>query len=195
MPTDKQDLKERVARATAREGDTTRGLNFNTVFTLVREELGAEAAKAVDPTGKGSRVDFFSYAMADYLWITWNAADRLEKRLGGVEAVFRELGKRTVTGFLGSALGRTVFAIAGRDPRRVISAGPAGYRSAVGYGDRRVEWLGEREARFVFQGDYMPPAFHAAVIETALLSTDAVSPRVVGRSTGPLDSEYLISWS
>jgi uncharacterized protein (TIGR02265 family) len=192
MPVDRNDLARRVAAATA--SDTSRGLNFNTVFGLVTDRLGEPEAKKLDPQGKAHRVDFFSYPIAEYLAITWDAADRLEPVLGSVEAVFRELGRRTVSGFLASMLGKTVFAMAGRDPRKVLGNGPSGYRSAVSYGERRVEFLGEKRARMIFVHDFMPSTFHAAVIETALLATDAKQLRVLPRDTGFMGSEYEISW-
>jgi uncharacterized protein (TIGR02265 family) len=192
MPVDHRDLAQRIAAAT--DADTSRGLNFNRLFDLVRDHLGDEAARACDPQRKGSRTDFFSYPVAEYLRVAWDAADRLEGKLGGVDAVWTELGRRTVTGFLGSVLGRTIFAMSGRDPRRVVSAGPSGYRSAVSYGERSIEWLGERRARMTFRRDFMVPAFHRAVMLAALEATDARSPRVEARATALLDSEYDISW-
>ncbi len=192
MPADRSDLERRLAATT--DADTSRGLNFNRLFDLVRERLGDEAARACDPQRKGSRVDFFSYPVSEYLRIAWDAADRLEHAFGGVDGVFEELGRRTVTGFLSSVLGRTIFTLAGRDPRRFVSAGPAGYRSAVSYGERSVEWLGERHARMVFKRDFMPPAFHRAVILAGLGASDAKAPRVLAKATGLLDSEYDVSW-
>jgi uncharacterized protein (TIGR02265 family) len=192
MPADRSDLALRLAEC--KDSDTTRGLNFNRLFDLVRDELGAEAARACDPQGKGSRTDFFSYPVAEYLRIAWFAAERLEAKLGGVDAVWHELGRRTVTGFLGSTLGRTIFALAGRDPRRFVAAGPAGYRSAVSYGERTVEWRGERWARMVFKRDFMPPTFHRGVILAGLAASEARNPTVEARALGLLDSEYEIRW-
>lgn len=192
MPADRKDLVARIAATT--EADTSRGLNFNRLFDLVREVGGEDAARACDPLRKASRVDFFSYPVEDYLRVAWDAADRLEARLGSVDAVWGELGRRTVTGFLASALGRTIYALAGRDPRRFVAAGPAGYRSAVSYGERTVEWLGERRARLVFKRDFMVPAFHRAVMLAALEASDAKRPRVEARATSLLDSEYDLSW-
>ena len=192
MPVDRNDLAMRIAAA--KPSDTSRGLNFNTVFKLAAELLGEAEAKKLDPQGKGGRVDFFSYPIADYLAITWDAADRLEERVGSPEAVFQELGRRTITGFLASMLGKTIFAMAGRDPRRVIASGPAGYRSAVSYGERKVEFLGARSARMTFEHDFMPAIFHSMVIETALKSTEARNVRVAARDTGFLSSEYRIDW-
>ncbi len=192
MPADRRDLERRLAATT--DADTSRGLNFNRLFDLVREHLGDEAARTCDPQRKGSRTDFFSYPVADYLRICWDAVDRLEPKLGSADAVFAELGRRTVTGFLGSVLGRTIFTLAGRDPRRFVSAGPAGYRSAVSYGERSVEWLGDRHARMVFRRDFMPPTFHRAVILSGLAASDAKHPKVEANATALLDSEYDVSW-
>jgi uncharacterized protein (TIGR02265 family) len=192
MPADRTDLARRLAEC--KDSDTSRGLNFNRLFDLVKEHLGEEAARACDPQKKGARTDFFSYPVAEYLRIAWDAADRLEPRLGSVDAVFAELGKRTVMGFLSSTFGRTVFTLAGRDPRRFVAAGPAGYRSAVSYGERTVVWKGEKAAKMVFKRDFMPPAFHGAVIAAGLGASEARNPNVVGRATGLLDSEYDVSW-
>jgi uncharacterized protein (TIGR02265 family) len=192
MPADRADLERRLAEC--RDEDTTRGLNFNRLFDLVRDHLGEDAARACDPQGKAARIDFFSYPVKEYLQVAWYAADRLEPKLGSVDAVWLELGRRTVTGFLGSALGKTITALTGRDPRRFIAAGPAGYRSAVSYGERTVEWKGEKAARMTFRRDFMPPAFHRGVIAAALAASDAKDPRIEGRATGVLDSEYELRW-
>lgn len=192
MPADRKDLEARLAATT--DADTSRGLNFNRLFDLVREYAGDDAARACDPHRKGSRIDFFSYPVADYLRIAWEAADRLEGRFGSIDAVWEELGRRTVRGFLSSALGRTIYALAGRDPRRFVSAGPAGYRSAVSYGERTVEFRGAARAHMVFRRDFMVPAFHRAVMLAALEASDAKNPRVEARAISLLDSEYDLAW-
>ncbi len=192
MPADRTELAQRLAAA--RPADTSRGLSFNRVFQLVREQLDDEAARRCDPERKGARVDFFHYPVADYLRVAWDALDLLEPRLGGVDAVWARLGRNTIGGFLSSALGRTLFALSGRDPRRVVSAGPSGYRSAVTYGERTLRWLGERHARFSFRRDFIVPAYHRAIILTALEATEARNPTVDVTVLGLLDSDYEIRW-
>lgn len=192
MPADRSDLDRRLAAATA--DDTSRGLNYNTLFEMVRDHLGEAAAREVDVLGKGHRVDFFSYPIAEYLRCAWNVQDRLEPVLGSGERVLQELGKRTVTGFIGSMLGKTALAMSGRDPRRLVGSAPSGYRGAVSYGERKVEWTGERRGRLVSRRDFMPPAFHAAVLLQALRSTDAARPRVAWQETGFLDAVYEFEW-
>lgn len=192
MPADRADLARRIAAATA--ADTSRGLNYNTLFAMVRDHLGEGAAREVDVLGKGHRVDFFSYPIAEYLASAWNAQDRLELIFGGPDGVLAELGRRTVAGFIDSMLGKTALVMSGRDPRRLVGSAPSGYRGAVSYGDRRVEWAGERKGRLVSTRDFMPPPFHAAVLLHALRATDAARPRVTWRETGFLDAVYEIEW-
>jgi uncharacterized protein (TIGR02265 family) len=192
MPANRDELHKRVAATT--KDDVSRGLSFNRLFLLVRERLGDDAARGCDPERKGSRTDFFNYPVAEYLGIAWDAADLLEPKLGSIDAVWNELGRITVNGFLSSAIGKTLFALAGKDPRRVVAAGPSSYRSAVSYGERKIAWLGEKHARMTFRRDFMVSGYHRAVILTALQATDAKNPRVEARVLSLLDSDYDIAW-
>jgi uncharacterized protein (TIGR02265 family) len=192
VPADRSDLKQRLAAATPT--DTSRGLNYTTLFALVKDHLGDAAPRQVDVLGKGTRVDFFTYPIGEYLQTTWNALDRLEAVFGSCDAVLTELGRRTISGFLASMIGRTAFTMAGRDPRRLLANIGPSYRTAVSYGERSVEFLGPCQARATFRHDFMPAVFHQSVLLTALQAGDARRPRVVGRATGPLDSVYEIEW-
>lgn len=192
MPADRSDLKQRLAAASAT--DTSRGLNYTTLFALVRDHLGEAATREVDVLGKGSRIDFFSYPIGEYLQTAWNAMERLEPAFGSTEAVLTELGRRTISGFLASMIGRTAFAVAGKDPRRMLANIGPSYRSAVSYGERIAEFPAERRAVVTFRHDFMLPVFHQAVILTALQATPARRPRVAGRATGLLDSAYDVEW-
>jgi uncharacterized protein (TIGR02265 family) len=181
-------------KAAATPEDTSRGLNYTTLFDFARAELGASAPREVDPLGKGSRVDFFNYPITEYLDTAWNIAERLAPRYGSMEGVFFELGKRTVDNFLASVLGKTIFAMAGRDPRKVLAAGPGAFKSAVSYGDRAVEFVGERRARYTFRRDFMPNHFHRGVILAALGATDARNARCEAREVAFMETVYEIDW-
>ncbi len=192
MPADRTDLERRLA-ATTRD-DTSRGLNYATLFALVRDLRGDAAARRVDVLGTGHRVDFFNYPVEQYLRCAWNVIDELEPVLGGADQVLAELGRRTVTAFFSSMLGRTALAMAGRDPRRLVGSAPSAYRGAVSYGERRVAWSGDRAAVLTFERDFMPPAFHAAVLDTALSATDARDPVVDFEEVGFLTTRYQVRW-
>jgi uncharacterized protein (TIGR02265 family) len=192
MPADRKDLAARIAAATP--SDTSRGLNYGSAFGLIQELASEDAARACDPRGTGTRADLLSYPITEYLTLAWNAADVLEQKLGGVDRVFFQLGARTVADHLRSLLGRTLYAIAGHDIRRVLSNVPIWYRGTVSYGERTVEWLGERRCRITFERDFLVPGFHCGVIQAGIEGMGGGNVRVAGRETGFLDSAYDVSW-
>jgi uncharacterized protein (TIGR02265 family) len=193
MPTDAADLAHRLAAATA--ADTVRGLIFNAAFDVVRDALGPEQARAVDPQRKGSRIDFFSYPVADYLRIVFVAAEALAPKLGDADAAFRAFGSRALENVFASLLGRTILALANGDPRQLLSQVSAGYRATVAYGERTVTWPGERHARIHFRRDFLVPSFHCGVLEQALTSLGAQGAACAGRQTGFLELEIDARWA
>lgn len=192
MPADRQDLETRLAAAVPE--DTVRGLVFNGAFSVLREHGGEEAARQCDPAGTGSRTDFFSYPVTDYLNMAWNAADRLESHVGGVDAAFYKIGHRALANVLSSMLGRTLLTIAGGDIHRLLSQTPSGYKATVSYGERTVEWPDPRHAHMVFTHDFLVPPFHCGVIAAAVEMAGGRNVKAVGRKTGFLAAEYDITW-
>ncbi len=192
MPADRIDLQQRLAAASPK--DTVRGLIFNSILSLLQEAEGEEAARSCDPTRAGSRVDFFSYPASDLLLLTWNAADRLEVKLGGVDQALFHFGYRAVKKLLDSLMGKTLLTIAGGSPRKLMGQLPAAYRTTVSYGERSVEWLGERSCRVLYRRDLFPPSYHRGLLTAGLEVTGARSPRVEGRQTGTLDLVLEVAW-
>ncbi|HZY02827.1 MAG TPA: DUF2378 family protein [Anaeromyxobacteraceae bacterium] len=192
MPADREDLQKRLDAATPR--DTVRGFVFGSVLSFLSERLGEEAARACDPAGSTSRVDFFSYPATDLLQLVWNGADRLEAQLGAPERAFFALGQRAVARLLESALGKTLLKLAAGSPRRLLSQVPASYRTTVSYGERTVEWLGERSCRIVYRRDLFPLEYNRGLLVAGLETTPARNPRVEGRRTGPLDLVFDVAW-
>jgi uncharacterized protein (TIGR02265 family) len=188
---DRQDLERRLSAATP--SDTVRGIVFNAVFDVAREGAGDEAARRCDPARKGSRVDFFSYPVAEFLRITWNVADVLARDLPFDETL-RRIGLKAGGGVLGSPLGKTLATIAGMDPRRLMAQTPAGYRATVSYGERIVEWVSERHVRHTFRRDFLVPSFHCGVFVGALQAIGARGARAEGRQTGFLEAVYDVTW-
>lgn len=192
MPADPADLNQRIAVATP--GDTARGIAFNAVFHVIRELAGDAVARELDPSGTGSRIDFFAYPVADYLKLAWAAANRLEPRLGSAEKVFFALGHRTGSGVLSSALGKTLTTLSGMDPRRLLTATASGYRAIVSYGERTVAWRSDRHAHVVFKRDFMVPPYHCGVFVGSVESVGGKNVKAVGSQTAFLDAEYDVTW-
>lgn len=193
MPTDRKDLEARLAAATPR--DTSRGLAFNALFDTIEEHLGRAAAIAADPEKKGHRTEFFSYPVADFLRIAFEGADRLERKLRSVDEAFRAFGYRTTSNVLGSMMGATIIALAGKNGlRALLGQAVTAYRSTVSYGERKLEWVGPRHARFTFEHDFLVPAYHCGVFLAAMDAMGATPERVEGRQTGPLSAVYDVVW-
>lgn len=193
MPTDRKDLEARLAAA--RPADTARGLTFNALFDSLEEHLGPAAPKACDPAGKGHRTEFLSYPVADLLHIAFRGADLLEPVVGSVGLAFRGFGYRTTTAVFASRLGATLLAMVGhRGLRGILGQATTAYASVVSYGDRTLEWLGERHARFTCHRDFLPPDYHLGVLEAV---ADSVGVQIVileGHATSRLDAVYELAW-
>ena len=175
--------------------DTARGLTFNALFDAIEEHLGREAAVALDPARKGHRTEFFSFPVSDFLRISFAAADRMERKLGTVDAVFDAFGYRATANVLGSMVGATILALSGKNGvRALLGQAPMVYRSAVSYGDRRVDWIGERHARFTFEHDFLVPPYHCGVFLAAVDAVGAKLEKLEGRSTGLLSAVYEVAW-
>lgn len=192
MPVDQRDLQTRIAASTPR--DTVRGLIFNAIFDTVEQHLGKAAALACDPAGKAHRTDFFSFPVADFLTIIGRAVDRLEPEVGSVDRAFFEVGYRAMANVFGSTLGATLVALAGRSPRVILGQTPTAYRGTVSYGERRIQFVGEREANVTFARDFLVPPFHCGVFTAALEPFGVKGLEVTGTQVALLDATYRIRW-
>jgi uncharacterized protein (TIGR02265 family) len=194
MPADRKDLEARLAAATPH--DTVRGVVFNAIFSVVKEHADEVAARKIDVvSGKGWRTEFFTYPVADYLNIIWNAADLLEGQLGGVDPVFYKVGARAAELIAASMLGKTLLALAaGGGARQLLTHMPGGYRATVSYGERTVTWVGEKHARYVFTHDFLVPPFHAGVLAVGAMVGGGKNVKATGRQTGPLEAVYDVTW-
>ncbi|MFE8596214.1 DUF2378 family protein [Archangium violaceum] len=177
--------------------DTCRGLFFNGVFEAARALGGAEVrAKCLAVAGAKTYVDFFSYPVADFLKTIFTAAELLEgSAREGQSMVLRQLGRRATADFLHSTVGKTMMALAGTDPQRLLASFPSAYRASLSYGDRSVERLGDKQARLMARRDFLPLEYNEGVLHAAMEQSTARELVVRGRQLAPLEADYDISWS
>jgi uncharacterized protein (TIGR02265 family) len=187
-------LEQLLAHATPME--TCRGLFFNGLFEAVEAMGGEEVrAKCFVAAGKQRFVDFFSYPVGDFLKPLLLAAELLGPQLGGAEAVLHQLGRRATEDFFRSTVGRTMMAVAGNDPHRLLATFPKAYRASVSYGERSFERLGDTHARLMARRDFLPLAYNEGVLRAAMEQSLVRDFQVRGHRLAPLDVDYDIRWS
>jgi uncharacterized protein (TIGR02265 family) len=91
-------------------------------------------------------------------------------------------------------MGRLLLSLVAGSPRKLLGQIQASYRTTVSYGERSVEWLGDRHCRVHYRRDFFPPAYNSGLLTAGLELTGARNPVVVGRQTGPLDLVCEASW-
>lgn len=184
------DLAARLALATP--ADSAKGMFFNGVLVAVEKLLG-EDAREICRRASGERkfIDYFNYPIAQFLPMAFTAVKLLEPKLGSYEKAFFQLGHQAIDDFLGSGIGKTLLVLAGKEPGRVLAAAPSAYKTAVSYGERRLEM---RNGRFVLvvRRDFMPASYHEGVLVAVLTALGVPNPQVHGRSVGLLDTDYEV---
>jgi uncharacterized protein (TIGR02265 family) len=176
--------------------DTCRGMFFNGLLETARA-LGGEDihAQCFEALGRRKFVDFFSYPVADFLRAIFVLCELIGPRMGGEDAVMRQLGRRGTNDFLQSTVGKTMLALAGTDPHRLVATVPSACRASLSYGERSVRQLGEHRAALYARRDLLPLAYTEGVLTAALERSTARDIQVQGRRLGPLDADYEMHWS
>ena len=175
--------------------DTCRGMFFNGLLEAARS-LGGEEARAQCALAMGQKkfVDFFSYPVSDFLKALFAICELLGPRMGGQDAVMRQLGRRGTSDFLQSTVGKTMLALAGTDPHRLVATVPSACRASLSYGERSVKQLGERRAALHARRDLLPLAYNEGMLTAALEHSTARDIQVQGLRLGLLDADYEMNW-
>ncbi len=193
---DADDLDQRVALANP--SDTCKGMFCNGLFHAAQRAKGADGAETMKLAAKGQKfVDFFNYPIAEFLPLAWTAAELVGGGAGPValETGIRSLGRQATDDFLATAVGKTLLMLAGSDPRRMMNSLGAGYKTAVSYGTRSVNWLTPKHCVFAMRRDFMPHPYHEGVLLQVLTAIGGKQVQVKGQRVGLLDTDYDISWS
>lgn len=188
-----RDLEQRLALATPDK--TCRGMFLKGILQVVRS-LGDEVAvQRCLAAGEQTRLtDFFSYPLSSQLRMTWTAAEYLAPRTGGFEEALRLLGRQATADFMASLAGRTMLALTGRDPVKMVNSLPTAFRASVNYGKHAVEWTGPKSGRLVLDGDLMPEPTNSGILEAVLMAADLKGAQVRGRQVDLTKCECHFSW-
>ena len=181
---DSEDFRQRMSLA--RPEDTAKGMFFNGVTLAVSRLLDAEAARTVVASSDEKKfVDFFNYPIASFLKMSFTATALLERVAGGHDAAFRRLGVQATNDFLATTVGKTLLMLAGRDPKRLLSAVPGAFKTCVSYGERKMEFTGETSGTMKMIRDFMPFPYHEGVLEAVIALARREGRRGEGPRPGP----------
>jgi uncharacterized protein (TIGR02265 family) len=189
-----EDLGDRLRLAG--EDDTCKGMFFNGVLSATKALLGVEGlthVQALLPEKK--YVDFFNYPIATFLPAAFGAAKMLEAQQGNFDAAIRALGEQAIVDFLATPVGRTLVTVSAGEAKRLMRAAPIAYKTAVSYGTRETVMTGEKACLFKVRRDFMPHPYHEGVFIAVLRALGCKDVVVLGEKVGPLDANYVISWT
>jgi len=192
--TEREELERRLALATPT--DTVRGMFFRSVLGVVRA-LGDEGAveRCVEECGERKFVDFSCYPMSTFLRLLGTAARLLGDGYGDFAGALRALGRRGATDFFASSIGRPLRTLLMGNPKRLLDSLPKAYALVSTNGGRcSVTWGASRNALILLDRDFFPCPYVEGALVAAFEVVGVRTPRVRGRLTGPLASEYALTW-
>ncbi|NOK33724.1 DUF2378 family protein [Corallococcus exercitus] len=190
-----RDLEARLAATTPE--DTSRGLFFLGVLDAVRFLGGPEAvARCLEQVGETA--DFMpmqTYPFPRFLRLSYVAAEQLSSLVGGHEAAQRQIGTQAMLDFLNSMFARDFVQQAGGDPKRLLELMHSGYRTALNFGERTVEWTGPTSGRVIMKRSLMPVPYNEGILQSALEVTGVHDVQVRGQAQSLVDAVYDVSWA
>ena len=188
-----QELEQRLALA--RPEDTLRGFFFTGALELVRSLDDAVVLnRCVEAAGGDRFMAFFSYPVTSLNRMLYTAAWALSETRGGFGGALRALGHRVVPDFLDSAAGGALLRLAGRDPKRLLTSLPAGYRTVILHGECSVRWTTPTSGTLVVRNNTIPMEYLEGAAQGIYELTKIANVKVVGRRGGLTDSEIDVSW-
>ncbi|MBX5484811.1 MAG: DUF2378 family protein [Myxococcaceae bacterium] len=192
MPTDKEELARRIALA--RADHLVRGFNFVAVLELVKEHAGAAAANGLQAPLGPRVLPFFNYPAAEFLRLTYAAADLLEPVFRSVDAAFTAMGRAAAWALVDSAAGKMLLRLVrGAPPDVLVRHAPTAYGMAASHVTLAVKDLEQTSAKLELTSDLMPVAFHLGILSAGLEAV-GLDACVEGREVGPSSVEFRVRW-
>lgn len=190
-----RDLEARLAVTTP--DDTSRGLFFLGVLDAVKFLGGADAVKrCLEQVGESAEfIPMQTYPFPRFLKLSYVAAEQLAPLVGGHESAQRQIGTQAMLDFLNSMFARDFVQQAGGDPKRLLELMHSGYRTALNFGERTVEWTGSTSGRVIMKRSLMPVPYNEGILQSALEVTGVQDVQVRGKALSLVEAVYDVSWS
>ncbi|AKJ03284.1 uncharacterized protein (TIGR02265 family) [Archangium gephyra] len=188
-----QDLERRMAFVQPEH--TVRGMFFRGMLESFRS-LGDETlvGRCLEASGHERFVDFFSYSVRVQSQLLLTALPTLARHYGSGEAALRQVGRRSISDFLGSVTGKAMLMMAHGRPRPMIDHMPTGYRVAVSFGEMKVAWSGPQRGTLSVGLSFLPPPVYAGMLQGVLEASRVQTFQAAGRETEGLGVACDFSW-
>jgi uncharacterized protein (TIGR02265 family) len=195
-----EELQWRLARIeehNQRTGEVlnSRGVVFNSVLEVVRQ-LGDEQAveHCTQVTGEPRFMDFFNYPYSSLIKMTYAAGRALGDKYGGFDKAMWQMGSQAASSFYSSAAGRAVLVLGRGGPTRLIDTIVNAFQMVVKGAEVSTMLTGPKSAILIYKRDFLPRPYLEAGLVTTFAAAKMHGIRIQTRPTGPLDTEYDLTW-
>lgn len=134
------------------------------------------------------------YPLASFLRYEHRACELLSDPLYGYDEAVYRCGASAIEVFFATLAGRTMKALAGDNPHRLLTSVPNGYELLATFGKRQYHKLGPNGGRFVFTEDYLGPVHTCGIFDAAIRELHGVDANFELEQSAPLDFSFAIDW-
>jgi uncharacterized protein (TIGR02265 family) len=178
------DFNERLAATPAKAN--VRGM----FLQLLMQGLGPEATAQVRDR---RYVAFKNYPMRDYIELLALSCKSGQSRFSAAERV-RQLGKAVYPNYANTITGTAIFAVAGRNYRRVLELCPAAYRIASDVSEVTVRSISDDHAVVELRNLWNLPDYHQVGIFEGAMQVCGAQGNIRVQTLGFGDADFDITW-
>ena len=175
-----------------------RGMFFTSTLECLRRARGEEAVKEAVRTADlhvQSFTGMRNYPLSEFNKLRTVVGAQLQGSLGSTEAAIARVAGAAVEIFFESIAGRTMVALAGNDPHRLMGAAPNAYKLAVDdFAARRYQRTAERTGTFTFQNDLLGPCHQYGTFHAAITAVCGIDLRMQVEQGSLAEFKLHVSW-
>jgi uncharacterized protein (TIGR02265 family) len=173
----------------------SRGVVFNSVLEVVRK-LGDEHAveRCLQAAGEPRFMDFFNYPFSSLVKMTYAAGWVLSDKYGGFDKAVWEMGSQAAASFYSSAAGKAVLVLGRGGPTKMLDTIVNAFQMVAKGAELSTLLTGPKSAILIHKRDFLPRPYMQSGLVSTFAAAKVKGMSVNVRPTGPLDTEYDLSW-
>lgn len=173
----------------------SRGVVFNSVLEVVRK-LGDEHAveRCLQAAGEPRFMDFFNYPFSSLVKMTYAAGWVLSDKYGSFDKAVWEMGSQAAASFYSSAAGKAVLVLGRGGPTKMLDTIVNAFQMVAKGAELSTLLTGPKSAILIHKRDFLPRPYMQSGLVSTFAAAKVQGMKVNVRPTGPLDTEYDLSW-